>query len=74
MMAGLMRSATLKGPLLYEKADGQTAAVPLGPCLVEQLDGELVTIIWGAIGELSTVLPMKELDQAIANGDLVFLD
>ena len=73
-MAGMTRDAILKGRLGFETADGEVQPIPLGPCRVEQLDGEMVRISWGAGGACWAALAEKELDQAVANGDLVFVD
>lgn len=73
-MTHLMRSASLRGRLLEQRADGEAAAIPPDPCLVEQLDAERVTVVWGETGEFSSVLRAKDVAQAVAEGDLVLLD
>lgn len=67
-------SARITGPLSYTKGDGAIRRIPLGPCLVEQISGSLVDIIWGANGQRSAALPVKEVEAAAKQGHLVLLD
>ena len=73
-MAAMIRTATLKSPLLYRQPDGRRADIPPGPCLVESLVGGLTIVVWGDEGEFSAVMATKELDEALAKRDLLFSD
>jgi len=73
-MTPTTHSARITGPLTYAKGDGSIRRIPLGPCLVEQINGSLVDIIWGAKGQSSVVLPLKEVEAAAKQGHLVLLD
>jgi hypothetical protein len=73
-MALLTRSARITGPVPYKAANGVQHNIPLGPCLVEQLDGRLIDIIWGASGQRSAALPVKDVEAAQDTGSLVLLD
>jgi hypothetical protein len=72
-MAGTIHGATLKNPWRYRRPDGRSADIPAGPCLVESLTGGLAIVIWGDDGELSAVIAAREIEQALAKRDLVFL-
>jgi hypothetical protein len=73
-MALTMHSARIMGPVPYTGRNGRQVNIPLGPCLVEQLDGCLVDIIWGASGQRSAELPLKDMATATERGHLVLLD
>ena len=73
-MALITRNARITGPVPYKAANGVQHHIPLGPCLVEQLDGRLIDIIWGASGQRSAALPLKEVEAAQDTGSLVLLD
>ena len=70
----MIRTATLKSPLLYRQPDGRRADIPPGPCLVESLAGGLTIVVWGDEGEFSAVVATKELAGALAKRDLLFSD
>lgn len=67
-------SARITGPVMYAKPDGRQSRIPLGPCLVEQTGVNQVDIIWGANGQSSAVLPVKEVEAAAEQGHLLLLD
>ncbi len=73
-MTLITRSARITGPVPYRGTNGVQHNIPLGPCLVEQLDGRLIDIIWGASGQRSAALPVKEVEAAQDTGNLVLLD
>jgi hypothetical protein len=73
-MAITTHSARVTGPVPYLAASGNLLHIPLGPCLVEQGDGRSMDIIWGAKGQRSTALPLKEVEAARDCGNLVLLD
>jgi hypothetical protein len=73
-MASITHTARVTGPVRYVNPQGKTDTLPLGPCLVEQVDEKLADIIWGHAGEESAVVPMKVVETAEMNGDLVLLD
>ena len=73
-MAAMIRTATLKSPLLYRQPDGRRAEIPPGPCLVEPLAGGMTIVVWGDEGEFAAVMATKELDEALAKRDLLFSD
>jgi hypothetical protein len=73
-MANITHSARLTGPLQYEKTDGKSGHIPVGPCLIEQIDPQRVAIIWGAHGQRSADLPIKDVTAATDTGKLVLLD
>lgn len=58
----------------YIAGSGREANIPLGPCLVERIDDQLVDVIWGAKGQKSTMLPMKDLEAATVSGNIILLD
>jgi hypothetical protein len=67
-------SARLTQPLRYEKPDGKSDEIPVGPCLVEQIDDHVVAIIWGTAGQSSAELPVEKVTAAATTGNLVLLD
>jgi hypothetical protein len=66
--------ARILGPIPYGTESGKQGNIPLGPCLVEQVDGRLVDVIWGASGQKSVGLPLKDIEAAADHGHLVLLD
>jgi hypothetical protein len=67
-------NARITGPVSYTAAGGTARTIPLGPCLVEQVDPQLVDIVWGARGQRSAALPLREVVAARDLGNLVLLD
>ena len=62
MAQHLTHSARITGPIPYLSTGGKRANIPLGPCLVEELDGGSYDIVWGPLGERSTLLPAQALE------------
>lgn len=73
-MAITTHSARITGPVPYSGAGGHKGNIPLGPCLVERLDNQLIDIIWGACGQRSAALPVKDIEAAQQHGHLILLD
>ncbi|AMM26466.1 hypothetical protein AX767_20505 [Variovorax sp. PAMC 28711] len=69
-----VHSARVTTPVRYVAADGQRHTIPRGPCLIEKMDGPVVEVIWGAKGQNCTTLPIDDVENAEARGDLVLLD
>jgi len=67
-------SARIMGPVPYRQDGGEQLNIPLGPCLVERIDDERVDIVWGASGQESAVLSMKDIESAALSCRLVLLD
>gem|GEM_PF-468865 len=65
--------ARITGPVSYRAGNGRKQNIPIGPCLVESIDGCLIDIIWGARGQSSVALPVKEIEAAQEHGNLVLL-
>jgi hypothetical protein len=72
-MEPTLRNGRIVGPVLYVKAGGKRVNIPLGPCLIEPIDGQRVDVIWGASGQLSAILSMKDIETATSSGHLVLL-
>ena len=68
------RSARITGPVSYTAEGGTARNIPLGPCLIEQVTDQSVDIIWGARGQRSAALPLREVEAARAIGNIVLLD
>jgi hypothetical protein len=66
--------ARITGPVAYQSGSGRKQTIPIGPCLVESFGGQLIDIIWGARGQSSVALPIKEIEAAQDQGHLVLLD
>lgn len=64
----------ITGTLIYAKADGAKALIPLGPCMVEQTSAGLVDIVWGANGQRFAALSVEVVEAAAKHGQLVLLD
>lgn len=62
------------GPVPYIKDGGKPVNIPLGPCLIEPIDSQRVDVIWGASGQLSAILSIKDLETATSSGHLVLLE
>jgi len=68
------RCARITGPVSYRAGTGRKQSIPIGPCLVESIGGPSIDIIWGARGQSSVALPVKEIEAAQHHGHLVFLE
>ncbi len=73
-MLATTHSARITGPIAYLVSGGHKNTIPLGPCLIEQVGTDLVDIIWGANGQISAALPLREVVAAEEDGHLVLLD
>ena len=73
-MSRTTHSARITGPVPYSQNSGEQLNIPLGPCLVERIDDEHVDIVWGASGQESAVLSMKDIESAALSRRLVLLD
>lgn len=74
MTQHVTHTARITGPIPYLSTGGKRANIPLGPCLVEELEDDALDIIWGPLGERSTVLPAQAAEAAEESGHLVLLD
>ena len=66
-------SGRIVGPVPYVQTGGKWANIPLGPCLVDPIDEQSVDVIWGASGQRSAVLSIRDLQAATSSGHLVLL-
>ena len=73
-MSTITHTARVTGPVRYVTPEGKTDVLPLGPCLIEQVDPQHADIVWGQSGEECAAVPMKVVETAEINGDLVLLD
>ena len=73
-MEPTLLNGRIVGPVAYVKNGGRRVNIPLGPCLIEPIDGQRVDVIWGASGQRSAILSMKDLETATSSGHLVLLE
>ena len=70
----ITQRARITGPVSYVAGSGRRQNIPIGPCLMERVGGMSIDIIWGARGQNSVALPIKQVEDAQQQGHLVLLD